>query len=91
MPGSLIPNWVKTRAGWWSEEQIPDSDFIAGLQFLIQENILKVPEAHASSDSNGEIPDWVRNVAKWWSKGSISDGEFISACHFLIENGIIRV
>ena len=39
---STIPNWVKNIAGWWASDQIPDSAFLQGIQFLIKEKILIV-------------------------------------------------
>ena len=32
-----VPNWVKNTAGWWASDQIPDSAFLQGIQFLINE------------------------------------------------------
>jgi len=37
-----IPSWVKNNAGWWSEGLLNDSDFIAGLQYLISNGILTI-------------------------------------------------
>ncbi len=37
-----IPQWVKNNAKWWSEGQIGNSDFIKGIQYLIQQGIIKV-------------------------------------------------
>ena len=91
LAGSLIPNWIKTRAGWWAERQISDSDFVSGLEYLIKEKILKVPETESSQNSTQEIPDWIRTIARWWSKSNISDTNFIEAIQFLIKQGIIRI
>ena len=38
-----IPPWVKTTAGWWAEDQIDDTTFVAALQFLIIQGIVQVP------------------------------------------------
>lgn len=35
-----IPQWIKNNAKLWSEKQIGDSDFIKGIQYLINNNIL---------------------------------------------------
>ena len=40
--GSKIPDWVRNNAKWWAEGSISDDDYIKGLQFLIQQGILKV-------------------------------------------------
>tara|TARA_B000000460_G_scaffold219774_1_gene170971 strand:- start:265 stop:483 length:219 start_codon:yes stop_codon:yes gene_type:complete len=37
-----VPNWVKNTAGWWAEDQIPDSAFLQGIQYLINEGIMIV-------------------------------------------------
>ena len=33
---SVIPDWVKNNAKWWSDDQISDEDFASGLEFLIK-------------------------------------------------------
>jgi hypothetical protein len=38
-----IPQWIKNNAKWWSEGTIPDSDFLKGMQYLIQQGIIQVP------------------------------------------------
>jgi len=38
-----IPQWIKNNAKWWSEGQIVDSDFIKGIQYLMQNGIMKIP------------------------------------------------
>ena len=37
-----IPKWIRDNAKWWAEGQISDQDYINGLQYLIQQGILKV-------------------------------------------------
>ena len=37
-----IPKWIRDNAKWWSEGLITDQDYIQGLQYLIQQGILKV-------------------------------------------------
>jgi len=44
---STVPDWVKNTAGWWASEQIPDSAFLQGIQYLIKEGIIQIePENH---------------------------------------------
>ena len=31
-----IPKWIKNNAAWWSEQQIGDSDFVSGIEYLIK-------------------------------------------------------
>ena len=87
-----IPDWVKNTAGWWSERLISQSEFVDGLEFLINEGIIYIPEMDPIPPGPDKIiPDWVRTNAGWWSGNLIPDSEFISAMKYLIEIGIIEV
>ena len=37
-----IPKWVKTNALWWGQDKISDSDYLQGLQFLIENQMIRV-------------------------------------------------
>jgi len=39
---NVIPQWVKNNAKWWADGQISESEFIKGIQYLIDNNILRV-------------------------------------------------
>jgi len=88
-----IPVWVRNNANWWSENQIDDSDFVAGMQYLIDKKIMKIPETQVASESSGEIsmPDWIKNNAGWWAEGQITDDDFVTGMQWLVANGIMRV
>jgi len=99
---SKIPDWIRNNAKWWSEGSIGDSDFISGIQFLIQnkafgvENVENPLPAEGGEDpeyaeSTREIPRWIKHNAGWWSQGLISDEDFLSGIQYLVENGIISV
>ena len=38
----MVPTWIKNNAGWWATDQIDDSSFLKGIQYLIQEGIIVV-------------------------------------------------
>jgi len=86
-----IPSWIKNNAKWWSEGQIGDSDFTKGLQYLIEQKIMIIPQTSVSSNPSNGIPAWIKNNAKWWADGQISDGDFVKGIQFLVANGIIQV
>ena len=86
-----IPSWIKNNAKWWSEGQIGDSDFVKGIQYLIQNEIITIPSTNASSSQSTGIPVWVKNDAKWWSEGTVSNGEFVKGMQYLVSAGIIQV
>lgn len=87
-----IPDWVRNNALWWSTNEIQDSDFATGIEYMIKEGIIKVP---VTSSGQGKedvvIPVWVKNSAGWWSEGLVSDREFTNGLQYLIENGVISV
>lgn len=91
--GISIPNWIKNNAGWWSEGFIGDSDFVSGIQFLINEGIMRIPPTTPESlfDTTDEIPSWIKNNARWWAEGVITDTDFVSGIQWLITNGIIKI
>ena len=37
-----IPVWIKNNAGWWADGSIDDSSFVQGIQFLVQEGLMKI-------------------------------------------------
>ena len=47
-----IPTWIKNNAKWWSEGQIGDSDFISGIKYLIENNILLIDESKQDNDNS---------------------------------------
>jgi len=87
-----IPSWIKNNAGWWADGSIDDDSFVQGIQFLIKEDILKIPPTtQGSSSGSNEIPSWIKNNAGWWADGSIDDDSFVQGIQFLIKEGIMRI
>ena len=37
-----VPSWVKNNAKWWSEDLIGETDFINGIKYLIQKQIMSI-------------------------------------------------
>lgn len=89
---TVIPNWIRSNAKWWADGTINDSDFVSGIQYLIKQEILKIPPTSSGPASGtDQIPSWIKNNAKWWADGTISDDDFIKGIQFLISKGIVRV
>jgi type VI secretion system secreted protein Hcp len=87
-----VPVWIKKNGKWWAEKQISDTEFINGIQFMIQQKIILVSgEPTESVQADVPVPEWVRNNAGWWADNLISEDEFVKALEFLIQNGIIRI
>ena len=87
----VIPDWIKTNAGWWANDEIDDNTFVSGIQYLIKEEIITVSSSSSSENTTSEIPQWIKNNADWWSQEMISDDDFLKGIEFLVENGIVTV
>jgi peptidoglycan/xylan/chitin deacetylase (PgdA/CDA1 family) len=86
----IIPSWIKNNAGWWSEGSIDDNSFVQGIQYLIKEGIMKIPEkANTSNVEEKEIPSWIKNNAGWWANDQITDSDFVSGIEYLVNHKII--
>src|SRR3990170_1381720 len=87
----LVPEWIKNNARWWSSDQISDSEFIRGIEHLMEENIIVIPDSVKSQSTGQNVPFWIKNTAEWWSQDIVSNDEFVAALEFLVKNGIIRL
>jgi hypothetical protein len=86
-----IPSWIKTNAKFWSDGKITDKDFVNGIQYLIKQNIIKIPSTQKEDAGSSTIPAWVKNAAKFWADGQTTDADFVNGIQFLIKSGIIKV
>lgn len=88
-----IPQWIKANAGWWASNQIDDNDFVKGIEYLIKQEILKVPQTtqDESETESQQIPTWLRKNAGWWSEGAISNEEFVKGIQYLIQKNIVKI
>ncbi|HEX5457986.1 MAG TPA: DUF192 domain-containing protein [Candidatus Nitrosotalea sp.] len=86
-----IPSWVKHNAKFWSDGSITDTQFIAGIQYLINNGIIKMPSSSGTSNMSTQIPLWIKDDITYWSEGEISDSQFAGALQYLISNGLIHV
>nr|AIF11001.1 hypothetical protein [uncultured marine thaumarchaeote KM3_47_G11] len=92
-----IPNWIKNIAGWWGTGEISENEFVTGIEYLINNNIIllhfvpcndKIQSQYGDTKS---IPDWIKNNANWWSDNLIGDTDFINGLQYLIEHKIIKI
>jgi len=92
-----IPNWIKNVAGWWANGVVSESEFLAGIEYLVNNNIIlldfvpcndKIQSQYVDTKS---VPDWIKNNASWWSENLIDDIDFINGLQYLIEYKIIKI
>lgn len=50
---SIIPSWMKSSSKWWAEGKISDSEFLSGIQYLIDKKILVLDVVDATKIDPG--------------------------------------
>jgi len=80
-----IPDWIKNNAGWWATDQIDDSAFLKGIQYLIKEGIMIIPSTEISESMGSQV------VPDWWATDQIDDSAFLKGIQYLVQNGIIVI
>jgi len=96
-----IPDWIKNVAGWWAANEISEKEFLAAIEYLLNNDIIHlsfVPcggaAATAASDPTQEIklvPNWVKNNAGWWATDQIEDADFFNGMQYLIQKTILGI
>mgnify|MGYP004288474891 CR=1 FL=1 len=93
-----IPEWVKNVADWWANGEVSETEFLTGISYLINNNIIRLDFMPCSIKNESQtissaklIPDWVKNNAKWWSEELIEDADFVNGIKYLIEKQIIGI
>ena len=92
-----IPDWIKNVAGWWASGVISENEFVTGIEYLINNNIILldfVPcndEIQSQYGGANSVPDWIKNNANWWSENLIDNTDFINGLQYLIEYKIIKI
>ena len=88
-----IPDWIRKNAKWWSLTQISDKEFASGLEYLLQQQIIQIPDTvpaeYGAYEKN--LPGWLRKDAGWWSQNLLSDEEFAKSLKWMILNGFINI
>jgi len=92
-----IPGWIKDVASWWANDQISENEFVTGIEYLINNNIIllhSIPCNEKIESQYGDtksVPDWIKNNASWWSDNLIDDIDFINGLEYLIEHKIVKI
>jgi len=92
-----IPGWIKDVASWWANDQISENEFVVGIEYLINNNIIllhSIPCNEKIESQYGDtksIPDWIKNNASWWSDNLIDDTDFINGLQYLIKHKIVKI
>lgn len=85
---SLIPDWMKNTAKFWVEGDVPDSEFINALQYMLKNGIIEIPEEDESpllspldcliiTDNDGKITNIEKGDCYTDTVSKIVDGDTI--------------
>ena len=94
-----IPNWIKNVAGWWAIGDISENEFLTGIEYLINNNIINLSSVpcfdvvgidDATANVVKAVPDWVKNNAKWWSEDLIGNTDFYNGLEYLIKSSDVE-
>jgi len=93
-----IPNWIKNVAGWWASGVISENEFLTGIEYLVNNNIISLDFVPCNYNIQNQtispsksVPDWIKNNASWWSENLIDNIDFINGLQYLIEHKIIKI
>ena len=88
----VIPLWIKEFGKYWYNGAISDVEYANGIEFLIKEEIIVVPQSKTIGNTpEVKIPQWVKATTGWWIDGIVSDSEYAASLEYLIKEGIIKV
>jgi len=86
-----VPEWVKHIANWWSMGNISDQKFTDSMQYMMNKEIIMIPEDEKFENSNElKMISFVRNNFSQWSQNEIPDIEFYKNMNWLVENKFIK-
>ena len=57
----IIPAWIKNNAGWWASDSISDSDFLYGIKYLVESDIIEFQSDftfEVNTSVEKQILDW---------------------------------
>lgn len=68
-----IPDWIKSAAGWWADDAISDADYLANVQWLVNEGYIKLGTAGESATMMRESIYSIEKPAGWERQVPIKD------------------
>ncbi|MDE1843916.1 MAG: hypothetical protein KGI10_01145 [Thaumarchaeota archaeon] len=86
----LVPSWIKNNALKWSQQEIPDADFVNGMRWLVEHQVIPVDDIVETEDGS-ILADSVKKIAYSWSRGQVPDIEFIHGIEYLVRHGVIAL
>lgn len=72
-----IPKWFKQTTEFWITEKISENEYIEILDYLLDEQLIKIPSSKVSKEStDSSIPIWIKTNSEKWVNNEITNDEF---------------
>ena len=91
----IIPSWIKNNAGWWTDDKISDSDFLYGIKYLVENNIIKFQsdlDFEETQNIEQYILDWdtIVNDSLYAYDGSVRlQSKFFGNVDYTVEYNVV--
>ena len=86
-----IPDWFKQTTEFWTTQNMTNEEYIQTLEFLLEEQIMYVPQTKLPKDNIDIImPIWINDIAKKWIDNKITNDEFSIGIQWMLENNLIQ-
>lgn len=85
-----IPPWIKNVAKWRCDDSISGNEFLQGIEYLVQQNVIKI-SGESDAEFSGDLQKLVKTNSCLWSRGFVSDDEFLIGIAHLIKNNLIKI
>jgi hypothetical protein len=78
-----IPQWVKNNAGLWALGKDDNSHFIQGLQYLVDNKLIK------TQYNSFQVPLWLKHDAYLWYNDQINETDFLNVIQYLVDTNVL--
>ena len=75
----IVPWWLKYNAKWLEEEKINDLTLVSGIEYLLNEQIIKLEQSKKQEVSSTKILSWIKNGNIRWSEGKMPEMKFVES------------
>jgi len=87
----IIPESSREIFKMWSNDSLPDSDFIELVHNLKKENVLTYPSLSAKISNEKHVPSWFKISVTWWLDEKTSNKDIINGIEYLLKEGILII
>lgn len=87
---AVIPSWIKINTEAWTRGIISDTDYLHGLEYIISNEIIKIPKSYDDGMKSEDEGLSFKVFAQLWLDEKFSDNVFAYGIQDLISQGVIE-